>query len=33
VWVVVGWYVVSVGAVRRLLARLLNVAEDFSLVC
>jgi len=33
VWVVVGWYVVSVGAVRRLLAELLNVAEDISLVC
>ncbi len=27
-WLVVGWYVVSVDAVRRLLAKLLNVAEE-----
>jgi hypothetical protein len=34
VWLVVGWCVVSVEAVRRLLAELLNVAEeDISLVC
>jgi hypothetical protein len=34
VWLVVGWYVVSVDAVRRFLAKLLNVAEeDISLEC
>ena len=27
-WLVVGWYVVSVDAVRRLLAKLLNAAEE-----
>ena len=33
-WLVVGWYVVSVDAVRRLLAKLLNAAEEeVSLEC
>ncbi len=27
-WLVVGWYVVFVDAVRRLLAKLLNAAEE-----
>jgi hypothetical protein len=34
VWLVVGWYVVSMDVVRRLLAKLLNVAEgEVSLEC
>jgi hypothetical protein len=34
VWLVVGWYVVSVDVVRRLLAKLLNAAEEeVSLEC
>jgi hypothetical protein len=33
VWLVVGWYVVSVDVVRRFLAKLLNAAEEVSLEC
>ncbi len=33
-WLVVGWYVVFVDAVRRFLAKLLNAAEEeVSLEC